>query len=524
MMRKIFLVAMFSSLMFGSCTKLDQKFGGELTSDQVSSGGNTNTAALLSGLYNSMQGLFQDQAGIYALWEMTTDELIGPTRGPDWDDNGVWRVLHAQKYDGENQRIVDAFKNLNGIDFGATDILRYSPTTQQKAEARLLRALADFMLLDGWGQVNYRDPGESVLIPSRVRKDSEALNFIMAELTAIIPDLPNGPAYTANKNAARVLLMKCYLNKGVWKDNASRLAPTFAAADMNQVISLADQIITGGGYSFTTSYFDNFAPNNGTIGTENIFTQENKGGVQAGNLQSRWRSTTHYNQNPGGWNGFTTLSDFYGKFEATDKRRGVNYPTPTSPANPGNRQTVGLFLGQQYNLTNDQPLKDRTGAPLAFTAAVKSIEVGTNLEVTGIRAYKYPIDFVNTGAGTIDNDYVYFRLADVLLMKAEAILRGGTGTVAGVYGSTPLALVNYIRTLASRGASALGSVTLDNLLDERGRELYLESWRRQDLIRFGKYLAPFQEKNYTSDNKYILFPIPNRFLAINPNLTQNPGF
>jgi len=524
MIRKIFIIVMFSSVLFISCTKLDQRFGGELTTGQVSSGGNTNTAALLSGLYNNMQGLFQDQAGIYALWEMTTDELIGPTRGPDWDDNGVWRVLHAQKYDGENQRIVDAFKNLNGIDFGATDILRYSPTPQQKAEARFLRALADFMLLDGWGQVNYRDPGESVLTPSRVRKGSEALDFIMAELTAVIPDLPNGPAYTANKNAARVLLMKCYLNKGVWKDNASRLAPTFAAADMNAAIALADQIITSGGYSFTTSYFDNFAPNNGTIGTENIFTQLNQGGVQAGNLQSRWRSTMHYNQNPGGWNGFTTLSDFYGKFEASDKRRGENYPSQGSPPNPGNRQTVGLFLGQQYNLTTDQPLKDRTGAPLAFTAAVKSVEVGTNLEVTGIRAYKYPIDFINTGAGTIDNDYVYFRLADVLLMKAEAILRGGTGTAAGVYGSTPLALVNYIRTLPSRGASALGSVTLDNLLDERGRELYLESWRRQDMIRFGKFLAPFQEKNYTSDGKFILFPVPNRFLAINPNLSQNPGY
>ena len=109
-------------------------------------------------------------------------------------------------------------------------------------------------------------------------------------------------------------------------------------------------------------------------------------------------------------------------------------------------------------------------------------------------------------------------------MKAEAILRGGTGTVAGVYGSTPLQLVNYIRLLPSRGASALASVTLDVLLDERGRELYLESWRRQDLIRFGKYLTPFQEKNYTSDAKFVLFPIPNRFLAVNPNLVQNPGY
>ena len=108
-------------------------------------------------------------------------------------------------------------------------------------------------------------------------------------------------------------------------------------------------------------------------------------------------------------------------------------------------------------------------------------------------------------------------------MKAEAILRGGTGTVAGTYGSTPLALVNSVRTNAGRGASALASVTLDNLLDERSRELYLESWRRQDLIRFGKFLNAWQEKA-ASDPKYLVFAIPNQQLAVNPNLTQNPGY
>lgn len=524
MIRKFLIILIAFSLGALSCTKLDVKLQDEQLGGGASGGSSASASALLAGLYNSMQTPFQDQTRTYALWEMTTDELIGPTRGPDWDDNGVWRVLHAQKYDGENLRIVEEFKDLNSIDFAATDILRYSPTTQQAAEARFIRAFVDMLLLDGWGQVNYRDPGESVLTPSRVRVGADALTYIISELNAILPNLPNGPATVANKNAARVLLMKCYLNKGVWASNAARLAPTFSAADMNQVISLADQVITSGGYTMTPNYFDNFAPNNTVIGTENIWTAENKGGVQAGNIRSRWHSTMHYNQNPGGWNGFATLSDFYGKFEATDKRRGQNYPTPGSPANPGNRQTVGLFLGQQYDLTTDLPLKDRTGAPLSFTAAVKSIEIGTNLEVTGIRAYKYPIDFVNDGGGNVDNDYVYFRLADVLLMKAEAILRGGTGTVAGPYGSTALALVNYIRTLPSRGATSLASVTLDQLLDERGRELYLESWRRQDMIRFGKFLAPFQEKNYTSDPKFVLFPIPNRFLAVNPNLTQNPGY
>jgi hypothetical protein len=521
MIRKILITFTVFSMALLGCTKLDEKFKGDLTGSQVSSGGSANVAALLTGVYNSIQGTFQNQDGIYALWEMTTDELIGPTRGPDWDDNGVWRVLHQHKWDGDNQRIIDAFKALNGVSFGATDLLRYSPTPQQAAEARYVRAFSMFVLLDGWNQVTYRDPGESVITPSRVRVGSEALDYIITELNAIMPDLPAGGGANvvkANKDAARVLLMKCYLNKGVI---ANRAAPTFNAADMNQVITLADQIINSGTYTYSTNYFDNFAPNNATIGKENIWTQQNVGGVQSGGIRSRWHSGMHYKQNPQGWNGFTTLSDFYNKFEATDKRRGVNYPTAGAPPNPGNRINVGFLRGQQYDWTNDTLLRDRTGQLMIFTDAVKNIEVGTNLEITGIRAYKYPIDFANEGSGNADNDYVYFRLADVLLMKAEAILRGGTGTVAGTYGSTPLAIVNSIR--ANRGASALASVTTDNLLDERGREMYLESWRRNDLIRFGKFLQAWQEKA-VSEPKFLLFAIPNQQLAVNPNLVQNPGY
>ncbi|HMI59702.1 MAG TPA: RagB/SusD family nutrient uptake outer membrane protein, partial [Puia sp.] len=79
-------------------------------------------------------------------------------------------------------------------------------------------------------------------------------------------------------------------------------------------------------------------------------------------------------------------------------------------------------------------------------------------------------------------------------------------------------------TTASRGASALLSIDLDGLLDERGRELYTECWRRQDLIRFGKFLQPFYDKDYTSDPKYLLFAIPVQQLAVNSNLSQNPDY
>lgn len=139
-------------------------------------------------------------------------------------------------------------------------------------------------------------------------------------------------------------------------------------------------------------------------------------------------------------------------------------------------------------------LKLRATAPLFFTPEVKNIETGSSNEVTGIRPLKYFPDLSNSSSP--DNDFVFFRLSDVLLMKAEAILRGGTGTNAGSYGNNATSIVNAIRTDAARNASALSSVTLEDLIDEGGRELWWEGWRRQDLILFGKFLKPFQEKDW----------------------------
>ena len=511
MKQKILIMCTALTLGMVSCTKLDEKLNGEINPSTAA--GSANVDALLQSVYNSMRGNFQDQGNLFALGEMTTDAMIGPTRGGDWDDNGAWRVLHTHRFDGDNVHVRDVFSNLGGTNYAATDLLRFSPNPQQSAEARYLRAFVQYLTLDLFDQVPYREPGESVVAPAKVRKGTEALTYIISELEAIIPALPDAPVIRANKNAARVLLMKCYLNKGVY---ANRAAPTFAPADMQKVITLADQVIAGP-YSFSTNYFDNFAPNNNTIGKENIWTAENVGGISSGGIRSRWHTTMHYNQNPSGWNGFTTLSDFYNKFEAVDKRRGVayQYTSPNALPNPGNRVNVGFLVGQQYNWTTDAPLKDRTGAPLAFTPDVKIIEKGTNLEVTGIRAYKYVIDYQFNDNGNVNNDYVYFRLGDVMLMKAEALLRTSSAAAG-------LIIVNALR--ANRGATPLATLTLDNMIDERGREMWHEHWRREDLIRFGKFLQPMQEKPTASDPKFLLFPIPNGQLAANPNLIPNPGY
>ena len=490
-------------LSFSGCTKLDEKLNGQIGDAGIGSG---NVASLLTASYTAMRNPYQGPWGWWSLQEFPSDEAIVPTRAGDWDDNGAWRALHLHKWAADHSRISDTFRDLNSVSYASTNVLGFNPTPSQAAQARFLRAFSQFSVLDGWGQVPYREPGELVTLPSKVRKAPEAIAYIIAELTAIIPDLPDGPAFNANKDAAKVLLMKCYLNKGAF---LNRTTPTFDPADMAKVITLADEIIATGKYALTAKYYDNFAPTNDVLSKENIFTAQNTGGSDAGALKDIWVPGLHYNQNPSGYNGFATLSDFYNKFEPADTRLGGNYPGMTSVSGI----KVGFLIGQQFNEAG-VALKDRRGNNLIFTPEVSIIERDPNhLEVAGIRVVKYVIDYANLSTNLAENDWVYFRYADVLMMKAEALLRTGQSGSA-------LTLVNSIRTL--RGASAFGSLTLDNLLDERGREFFWEGLRRQDLIRFGKFLVPWQEKP-TDDPKYLVFPIPDNQLG-NTNLVQNPGY
>ena len=148
-------------------------------------------------------------------------QAIAPTRGTDWDDNGVWRVFHQQKWDANNMQISIAFNSLSGIVYAATDMLRYNPNSREKAEAGFLRACAMYLLLDLFDQVPYREPGENIVQPAKVRKGLVALDYIISEINAVTNDLPEAPVYKANKFAAKVLLMKCYLNKAVYANRAN---------------------------------------------------------------------------------------------------------------------------------------------------------------------------------------------------------------------------------------------------------------------------------------------------------------
>lgn len=500
-MKSIIRNILIISLAFSSCTKLEEKLHGQTSDASLDA---DNVASLLSGVYVSLRNPFQGPFGWWALQQTTTDETITPTRGGDWDDNGEWRALFLHRWQADHARVHTVFRDLNGVSYAATDILQFNPSAQQAAEARFLRAFAQYTILDGWGQVPYREPGEEVTGYAQVRKASEAIAYLESELKAIEPALPATSITLANKAASKVLLMKLYLNKGMF---LNRQTPTFDQADMTKVVSLADEIISSGRFKIATNYFDNFATTN-HLATENIFLSPNTGGTDAGGLAGMWNVTSHYNMNPSGWNGFATLSDFYKKFETTDTRRGGAYPGMTNLSGV----PMGFLAGQQYNAAG-VALNDRRGNKLVFTPTVSLIERGNNLEVTGIRVMKYVVDYANLSSGNPENDWVIFRYADVLLMKAEALLRLGRQNEA-------LTVVNDLRK--SRGATVLPSLTLDILIDELGREFYWEGHRRTDLIRFGKYLNAWQEKP-ASDARALLFPIPLNQMG-NPNYTQNPGY
>ena len=526
------------------CTKLKEKYTASVPQDQaVSSLGPGFPGLLLTSAYNDIPVPFVNQDEVFSLEENSTDESLVPTRGGDWDDNGVWRVIHNHTWNADHSQVLQVYNNLNKMNFDATNVLQFSPSPVQAAEARFLRVFALYHILDLYGQFPFRNPGDNLLLPPKVYSGDSAVQFLISELTTILPDLAANTTMTkANPDAANMMLMRLYLNRGAFINRAN---PTFDDADMQKVISIGNAMITGGKYSYMSNYFGNFSSSNGAS-TEGIFAYPAISGSAVNNpgVDARWMMGSHYNlytaQAPNaGWNGFSTMGDFYNSFAtglnysladtSVDTRLGRR-PTswPQTTVNSGIKP--GFLVGQQYD-QNGVALKDRKGNPLSFdpNIAANMIETGSNLEVTGIRVFKYVPDFSDpTGkwySSNSGNWMMLLRYPDVVLMTAEALMRQASPDNA-----TALTLVNGLRT--ARGAATLGSLPLVNttnvddpntMLAERGREMYWESVRRTDLIRFGVFNVLWQYK--PSDNAtYLLFPVPNQALAVNPNLKQNPGY
>jgi hypothetical protein len=353
----------------------------------------------------------------------------------------------------------------------------------------------------------------------------EAYDLVVKDLTEAIVDLPASAPTSANKlrpvkATARFFLAKVKLNSIVYNGS-------YATNDLNDVISLVDAIEAEGYAVVGGNYFNLFKGPTFT-NTDVIWN------VQAGTGNRMWNGL-HYNQvrtsevdgtgtnTGGGWNGFSTLTEFYQKFEGPaatnslgsgqEERRG--YTQTLASTNASNEGFgFGFQFGQMYGWKDGAAvaLKDRTGKPLILTLAFAESGLIGNNETTGARLLKY-----SPANGAFRGGVVMARFADAHLMRAEAILRGGTAA-----GKTALGEVNKLRALRAN-TSALTSIDLPKMLDERGRELYTEGWRRNDMIRFGVFKAAKQFKP-AGDGHTDLFPIPASALLSNPGLKQNPGY
>ena len=372
------------------------------------------------------------------------------------------------------------------------DIVKYH------AEARFIRALAYSHAIDLFGNPPFVTEADApgAFFPKQTTR-AELFTYIESELKAIENELgaPRFEYGRADQGAAWTLLAQLYLN-----------AKVYMGQDKNtECIAYCKKVIAAG-YTLASKYANNFTADN-NLSPEMIFpiTCDGQNTQSYGGMTYLVHAQIGGTMSPaafgvgGGWGGIRTTKALVNKFAdntgATDKRAMFWSDGQKFEINDIGQFTDGWAITKFSNLTSTE-----AAAPHAHP------------------------DFVDT-------DYPVFRLADVNLMYAEAVLRGGTGGSA----ANALAYVNALRERAygnTSGNITAGQLTLDFILDERARELFWEGHRRTDLIRFGKftsasYLWPWKGKvaeGAATQSYRDLYPIPANDLGANPTLKQNTGY
>lgn len=394
----------------------------------------------------------------------------------------------------------DAAVKANGITgTDATDI------KSSRAEVRFLRAFNYWLMMDLFGNSTFITE-ENIVggpLPGEIKRAALS-NYIIGELKAIDGNLL--PVKTAeygrvDQGAAWALLARIYLNDSVYSGT-----PHYDSA-----VYYASKVINGS-YSLRPSYPSLFMADNDKQKDEFIFAVPIDGLHTQGYGNTTFfvhgpagdEAATDYGVTGGGWYGYRATSAFANLF--VDKS--------------GATDTRALFKTSKYGTT----------APQLAIADLSNFDQGPHVKkYVNIRTDSAKVS--DPTGYFADIDFPVFRLSEMYLIYAEATLRGGGGNLA-----TALGYLNLIRARAYRsttmGQIVQGDLTLQFVLDERGRELYWEGHRRTDLVRYNllttsTYLWPWKggvASGTAVDSKYNLFPIPESVIASNPNLTQNPGF
>ncbi|MEI7584731.1 RagB/SusD family nutrient uptake outer membrane protein [Runella sp.] len=552
-MKKTFIFALIccSFLTLNSCTDLvetvlDESSVTGLTEKQTADGN-------LAPVYALLPSIFQHTT-YFAIQEISTDEAILPYRGgTDWGDNGIYLALHQHTSTSTDPNIRNTWLLLTQGISRAITAINALPTVNDPntktyiAEARGIRAYYNLMLLDLFGLVFAKDDAQAI---SEILRGEQAVEYLKAELLAVEPDLLTtvGPG-RFTKGVAWGLLARLYLNAGVYRDRYATNIQ-FKPEDMDKVTEYCDKIINSGQYRLSADYFSLFNSDNNS-NKELIFVAEQRAELNGHNRMAYFSLSGDQFPLPAfpaanGTDGPAITPDFYQSWAqaytpkdpaGTDPRffkQNWTIPADSCIAADKFEMNRGILRGTQFGLlrvngafvrcgTNYKigklfnVTRNRPTLPVNFTEQVNYTVAGSDYN-TGYRVLKYEFSKKSSSGRNLgDADIVILRLADVYLMRAEAKLRKSNDAASA------LADVNFIRasrTAVGTPAPALTSMTLDLLLRERGFELYWESIRRTDLIRFGKYEGTWTEKTNT-DPKKRLFPIPQTAVDGASNL---PGY
>ena len=457
------------------------------TSGYYGPGGEPSISGLDGGMSQYIRGLFH-------LCELSTDVYVC-----GWNDEGVPAVCKMQ-WDASTGLIYSIYSRMYFQIAHCNEFIREANATSVNlpkkaewiAEARALRALSYYHAIDNFGNGPFADETSVVgQTPKRITRDG-LYDWLEGELRDLIDNsaLPVNPEYGhIGKSAAKMILAKLYLNAEVYTGTAQWAKCADVLKDlMDDGFSLHT---TARGTTYN-AYQDLFLADNDQCTDEIIFAIEQDG------TDTQSYGVTNYlvfaftggTMDPSalgissGWAGCRTTPEFYHKFTAADKRNLFWLDGQTEDVTDFGEFTNGYGFQKYRNMNAD----------------------GT----------------AGKAAGFVDIDFPVFRYADVLLMAAECEAHGAA--VDGYAG------FNQVRARA--GLAPIAAPTLQEILDERARELYLELWRRQDLIRFGQFTTNayiWQWKGGVHDGQAVedyknLFPIPNSDMMVNPNLEQNEGY
>jgi len=495
-----------------SCTDLQEKILDEqLGADLINNP--DNIESLINPPYASLRRTIE-WFDYWGLQEITSDEVIVPTRGTDWYDNGDWQQLHLQTWTADHGRLKNVWEALSqGVSRANTAIYyigKFTPdekTERYISEARFLRAYYMYLINDLYGQVPFREASEiDFSVTPKVLSRKEATDYIVTEIKAAMPKLKTKSEVGSDRvtvGAANALLAKIYLNYEIYAGEPK----------WNETIKYTDLVIESSDYSVATDYWSMFQKDVADH-PEFILRVPMDDKVDMGSGSVWVNFTLHYSQVFGNytslWNGPCTTSTFFNTWNKVEDSR---FYDDRIKRQTGFNQ--GFLVGQQYDIEG-LPLRMRNNDPLIF---VPEINLSGSAENAGIRVVKFAPNSNTERQFSSPNDVPILRVSDIYLVRAEAKLRNGDAAGA-------LADINYIRSRRSAAGKTLpllNTATLDAILKERGYELYWEGLRRQDLIRFGKFGDAWQEKPVTAINK-SLFPIPTSAIDVNENIKQNQGY